>query len=209
MKTILKTLTFAAFGLLLSGCASSVYYKTELDPTASIGKNQKFGILYPENATIEDKKFGLSLSRAMIEKGFNLIDHGIADFIVTYEIDTKTYTGTKSYTSYEPTTSYTVGTVSGSSGSSWYGGGSKLTYAGTTTTDVPVSKSYEYSNSYKKIYVDILSRKTRGVAWSGFMSIETDQYDTNKDAMIDKLVDLIGKEYKGDLSVEATATNSK
>ncbi|MDD3602457.1 MAG: hypothetical protein PHZ17_03965 [Sulfurovum sp.] len=203
MSTLLKTLTFATAALFFSGCASSVYYKTELDPTASISKNQIFGILYPENATIEDKKFGLSLHRKMVEKGFNLPGHGIADFIVTYEIDTKTYTGTKSYTSYEPTTSYTVGTVSGSSGSSWYGGGSKLTYAGTTTADVPVSKSYEYSDSYKKIYVDILSRKTRGVAWSGFMSIEADQYDTNKDAMIDKLVDLVGKEFKGDKIVES------
>lgn len=203
MKTILKTLTFTVVTLFFSGCASSVYYHTELDPTADMSKNQKFGILYPKNATIEDKKFGLSLSRTMAEKGFNLTDHGITDFIVTYEIDTKTYTGTKSYTSYEPRTSYTVGTVSESSGSSWYGGGSKLAYSGVTTANVPVSQSYEYSDSYKKIYVDILSRKTRGVAWSGFMSIEADLYDTNKDAMIDKLVDLIGKEFKGDKIVES------
>lgn len=195
MKNFFSYIICLGIGLILSGCTSSVYFKTEQDPMYKIEHNKRFFVFLPKNPTIEDKKFMISLNDKLKKQGFNVVEKFPFDYAVFFTLTDKSYSGTSSYTSYVPTTSYTSG----------YVGSTYVT--GTTTSSKPVTNTYNYTNTYKKIYVDILSGKKNNegqyeTIWSGFMSSDIGDYDKNPNAMINELVKLIGKEYKGDIYVE-------
>ena len=198
MKNFITFLVISIVGMLLSGCASSVYYNTELDPTANITQSKKFRVVLPKTPTIEDKKFMMALNRELHKQGFNVAGtSGPIDYGVFFTLANKSYNGVGTYTTYKPTTSYSSGYVGN-------------TYvSGTTTSSVPVSNTYSYTNSYKKIFVEILSTRKNSqgsydTVWTGFMSIKLEEYEKNREAMVAQLVQLIGKEFKGDILVEAS-----
>jgi len=193
--------------IMFTGCGTSVYYHTELDPTTQVNINKKFWIYLPKkSSTIEEKKFASVLYSKMYHKGFNVSSDGKPDYGITFIIDERSYSGTSTYTSNEPTTSYTYGTISGpSSSSSWYGGTtSNYNYSSATYSTAPVAKTYSYTKTYKKIYVSVIDVRTEETIWTGFMSANIKDYDRNAAAMLEKLTELIGKEFKGDIFVNSS-----
>jgi len=181
--------------MLWSGCASSVYYKTELDPMYKIEKQKRIFVFLPKSPTIEDKKFMLSLKEKLKKYNFNVVDEYPMDYGIFFDLTEKSYSGTSSYTSYVPTTSYTSGYV-----------GNKYV-SGTTTSTKAVSNTYSYTNTYKKIYVDILNGKKNKqdkyeTIWSGFISTKKKKYEKNPPLILEELVKLIGQEFKGDIEIE-------
>lgn len=195
-------LTIFILASLFSGCANTVYLKTEMDPTHDFKKEAKMFVFPPKNPTIEDKKFMLELKSKLKNNGYNIADELPVDYAVFFVVDEKSYDNTGSYTTYVPTTSYTTG----------YVGRNYVT--GTTTSTQAVTNTYSYTTRYKKIYVDILStnKNVQGdleTIWSGFMSSEISEYEQNSDVMLDELIKMIGKEFQGDVSISTHGKSQK
>ncbi len=200
MKNKLLILISLLISITFSGCLHSVYYSTELDPTCNLKKENRFKVFLPKNPTIEDKKFMISLEKKLIKHGYNIVDNSV-DFGIFFTLTEKSYSGTESYTSYVPTTSYTSGYVGN-------------TYvSGSTTSTQAVSNTYSYTDTYKKIYVKVVSssKNEQGsyeTVWNGFMSTKIEEYNENPEAMLEETVKLIGSEFKGYIDVELD-TDSK
>jgi len=196
LKKAINFWVLLIFTVLLSGCASTVYFKTEQDPTAKIIKHKSFRVLL-NDPTIENKKFMILLNQELLEQGFKVSNDSSFDYAIVFYLDKKSYNGVNSYTSNKHSTSYTRGFVGNS-------------YVSTTTTSsVPVTHTYSYTYSYKKIYVEIVDT-TKGnkdnfpTVWTGFMSIDDEDYEKNRIYMITKLVELIGKEFKGYIEIDSS-----
>lgn len=180
---------------MLTGCTSSVYFNTEKDPMATILPNQQYKIFLPENPTIEDKKFFITLEKKMMLNGFNISQNYSFDYGVFFTLTDESYNNTGTSTTYIPQTSSTYGFVGN-------------TYVrSTTTTNTPVTETYNYTKTYKKIYVNIRSstKNKNGkyeIVWSGFMSSDIENYDRATADMVNQLVSLIGKDFKGNRTVK-------
>jgi hypothetical protein len=200
-RLLSKVVLSVLFTILWSGCASSVYYKTELDPMYKIEKQKKIFVFLPNSPTIEDKKFMLSLKEKLKLNNFNVVDKYPADYGIFFTLTSKSYSSNYTVPITTPTTSYSSGYVGGTY------------YSGTTTGSKTTYYSGTSRTTYKKIYVDIMNstKNSQGkyeTIWSGFMSANIEDYYENPNAMINELVKLIGKEFKGDISVELDKPNT-
>ncbi|GHV07508.1 hypothetical protein AGMMS50229_14480 [Campylobacterota bacterium] len=184
--------------MFLSGCATtySVYYETEMDPNYTISRGDTVCIIAPDNLTVEHKKFMAIIEKKLNSNGFNAIKpdanqnckHGLLSML-----DTKSYTHTGSYTSYNTVTQNHSG----------FAGGQY--YSGSSTTQVPTTQTYTSTSTYKKIYVDVVTRNAADkieTIWQGFASPTVDDYDYLAHCIINVMVRLIGSNTKGDLVVE-------
>ncbi|MDR1910891.1 MAG: hypothetical protein LBQ52_00900 [Helicobacteraceae bacterium] len=81
------------------------------------------------------------------------------------------------------------------------------------STQKPVTNTYSYSTTYKKIYLDIWGRKQgreeSEVAWSGFASQEIDEYNALSGCIVDVLIQLIGKNTNGNIEIERFCNKQK
>lgn len=191
MKVILFFATIC-MSLLLSGCASLIYYDTEIDPEHQISRQNNFIVFLPDNPTIEDKKIKRMLERSLVRNGYMNNSSIKPQYGVSFQVAEKTYSSVKSDTTTVPTTSYST---------SYVGSTPVVT---TSTQNQVVTDTYTVSHTYKKIYVRIFIKNENGfdTIWTGFTSSEIDEYEQNPPAIIDQLVKLIGKDFKDDIFVE-------
>ena len=181
---------FIAFitGLVLSGCASNVYFETEAVKYRGIDKSKRLGVVAPNNPTVEEINFQTDLKEALRKRGYNVVSQYPVDYQLLYSVNEKSYSGVATNTSFVNTTSTTTGYLGGVYG------------YGMTTSTVPVTNTYSYTNVYKKIYLQLGNEKI-GTIWSGLVAAESYDYDNTKDGIIEKIADLVGKNLKGYVSI--------
>ncbi len=187
------SLLFVAFlSLFLSGCTSSIYYNAELDPSHSINQRANFRVFLPKNPTIEDKKIKVMLEEALIRHGYMNNPNIQAQYGIFFQTLEKTYTSTQNTTDKVPTTSYSTTYVKG------------VPVVTTTQEEQVVARTYTVSNTYKKIKVYLVVKNDEKLeeVWTGFTSPELDTYKENPAAVIDQLVQLMGKDFEDDIFVE-------
>lgn len=191
----MKYLFLLILSLLFSGCSFSTYFLTENDPYIKFNKQKSIYVFEPENPTIEDKKFKIMLVDSLKNKGFIINEQLPADYGLFFYVNEKSYTSVDTSTVYVPQTSYSSGFVNG-----------RYAY-GQTTTNTPVTSTSTVTNTFKKInYYLVNAQKdekgNRNTEWTGFTSTNKDIYYKNPKIIVDKLVELIGTEYKGDIYFE-------
>ena len=196
----MKYITIFIVALFFSGCSFSTYYKTELDPSSNFNKQKSIIVFSSENPTIEDKKIKLALIEELKKQGYTTKDNLPADYGLFFYINDQSYTETNSFTTYAPQTTY---------GSAYVNG--KYVY-GQTTTNTPVSNTYTSTRTYKKINYYLVNSipgldGKRNTEWSGFTSTDADYFAKNPNGVVEKLVSLIGKEFKGEIYIEDKSSN--
>lgn len=197
MSKILRSTILVIVSILFSACSirTEVFYETEMDPMINISKHHRFKIFLPNNPTIEDKNFMYKLKNKLQLNGFIVVpENSLAEFGIFFTLTEKSYSHTTTDTTYKTQTTNTYGFI----GNAYV--------SGQSTTQVPIAKTYSYTKRYKKIYIDIVAKKKEGmgneIVWSGFMSANLDDYDKDTFDMLNELIKLIGKNYKGDIYIE-------
>ncbi|AAP77828.1 DUF4136 domain-containing protein [Helicobacter hepaticus] len=166
---------------LLSGCSTTAYYKTQQNRYYHIDEQESVFILEPTKSNMEDKNFAKLLSHTLKNNGFKLSESAKCGF--TFSLQEPTYKNVGSYTIHNS-----------------YGG-----Y--TSSIPTPQIIYYTYNTKYKNIYLDFAcldANNTLEHIWEGFASATLDEYNANKEKMIDNLVVLAVDNYEaydGSLSI--------
>lgn len=184
-----KLFLLGIFTLMFTSCSNSVYYTAETLPNTKIEKGKIIKVYVPDTATIEEKKMKVLIENKLVENGYKIDNEYAFNYILIFKLTEESFTSTKVETDYVPTTQYSTGYVNGK-------------YTTTSTlTQVPDTTSRTVINMYKKNYFK-LGDGSRNEVWVGFMSVDKYKYDANTENMINGMIGLIGKDYKGYLDIE-------
>lgn len=180
-------------GFMLNACATA-YYSTESDPQAVFDKTQPLTIFINQPTTITDKKFGLLLGDLMVENGFNIVNFNMESqetpCFITFSMNTTSNQRTESYTTYHTSTTYISGIFTGNT----YNPGT------TITTTTPITNVYTDTIIRKNIGISIFcetENQESSQVWYGFVSANVDDYKNYEKNIMQNLIDLIGKDFKG------------
>lgn len=188
MKTLnLVALLFVT--LLFTSCSNSVYYTSETLPNTIIDKEKGLSVYVPDNATSEEKEMKIILENILKQKGYN-VNGSIPYYVLIFELSEEVYNSTKIQTDYVPTTSYSTTYINGNA------------IKTNTTSQIPNTYSKTVLNRTKKNYLTIGDYKST-ILWDGFMSAKQDEYNENTEAMMNGMLSLIGKDFKGFIEIES------
>ncbi len=190
-----KCILVFSFIFLLFGCASKVYVKTELAPRVQIPQDSTFCIVVMEHNTIEEQKALVLLETKLKYSGYRIIQNSIeADYYFAISMDTPSYNSTYSM----PITIPSTTTQSG------YVGNSYLTTTSTSseTTYVPVTETYSFKKNYLNLFTYDKSTEKSRIVWSSFTSINSKEYKSYEDQIMEIVVNLLGKEFEGDIELK-------
>ncbi len=194
------------------GACSSVYYSTQLDPQISFDPQEPLAIYIGSNPTIKDKKFGILLAETMVEQGFGILGFNVerqeSRCFVTFSLDVSSSSYTGSYTSYQTRQSSTY-----IPSSSYTGYGFNPGRTVTTTTSIPITNVYTVSIVLQNIGIAVHclmdESETPSMIWFGFLSADISIYEKYQLDIVKYLVGLIGKEFKGDVSLTKLRANKQ
>jgi len=189
MQTI-KFLILTILAFVFTACSSTVYYTSEVLPDTKIDKNKFVKVFVADNATIEEKKMKSIIEKKLIDNGFKIGDSTNFDYVIVYKLTEDSFTTTKVETDYVPTTSYSTGYVNGQYTSI------------RTVSQVPDTYTRTINNTYKKNYFKMGDLRQIAI-WEGFMSVDNEEYISNTENIINGMIELIGKDFKGHIEIKA------
>lgn len=172
---------------MIGGCAP--IYKTT-STGYDIDKTKPVSVFLLSDPKPEDGFFAKILANSLRKNGFNVSDNGECGF--AFGLDEPTYAYQGSYTTYN--TSNVTTNTSGYVGNTYFSGNT------TSKITIPQTHHYTYYQTYKKIYVSFACLDKNNKAdyiWEGFVSARIQQYDKNKEAIINNLTELVGITYNG------------
>ena len=175
-----------------------VYYSSETDPQSQLDKTKPLAIYLKQPTTIADKKFGLLLEELMVENGFTITNFNTdgqkPPCFITFSTDISSYQQTNSYTTYHTQTTYISGSFIGNS----YNPGT------TITTTTPSTNFYTDIILHKNIGISIFCKNKNGEdsqIWFGFVNADIEYYENYERNILQNLINLIGKDFKGEIDV--------
>lgn len=175
------------FCCLFNAC-STAYYSTQTDPQNYFNKQEPLTIILRETPTITEKKFGLLLGELLAENGFNVNGFNMqiekTNCYITFSMDISSSQNTKSYTTYYTNTTYISGRA--------------------VTTTTPTTNVYTTHNVTKSIGVSIFCKDNQNKnsqIWFGFVNADIDDYSKYEKDIIQNLIGLIGKDFKGKIDI--------
>lgn len=186
---VLQLLILFLLTLVFTSCSNSVYYTSETLPNTIIDKEKSLSVYVPDSATIEEKKMKIMLENILKQNGYN-VNGSIPYYVLIFELSEEVYNSTKIQTDYVPTTSYSTTYINGNA------------IRTNTINQVPNTYSKTVLNRTKKNYLTIGDYKST-ILWDGFMSAKQDEYDENTEAMMNGMLSLIGKDFKGFIEIES------
>lgn len=199
VRSTFRLFLFIGLSFMLSACATA-YYKTESETKL----NKAYPILVApanENSGAEEKNFKKMFELSLAKYGYTLHNAQKNNMqkpcVLLFSLTEPTQDMIGSYTTYRNQTSNT--TVRGFVGNTYVYG------TGQTTTRTPQTHVYSYQVTYKDIYASIgcPSGSEYSVIWSGYMSAELDDYDSNRENAISNFVRLIDYDrFKGKLRID-------
>ncbi len=175
--------------VLFAGCSNNVYYTSDMLPDTKVDKNKNVKVFVSDDATIEEKKMKSMIEKKLIENGYKVDSSKTFDYVIIYKLTEDSFTTSKVETDYVPTTSYSTGYVDGK-------------YTTTSTiSQVPDTYARTITKIYKKNYFKMGDLRQIAI-WEGFISADKPVYDNNTDDIIDNIIKLIGKDFKGYLEID-------
>jgi hypothetical protein len=87
----LKFITLACVLAIIPGCATYVDIISRTDVNYQVWPTKKVAVFYDEEATIEERNFWYAIVDEMKKAGFNFVEPGNYDYILTYSISDFSY----------------------------------------------------------------------------------------------------------------------
>lgn len=179
----------------LSGCVNRVYYHTEVMSDFRYQSSKGIYIFLPKDPSTEDKKLLSYLAQAIKKKGYDQVSTYPFDYAMFFKL----YDDSNISTFSSPITTSTTSYSSGNTDKTYYSESTKRD----STSHIPVTDTGKFINIQVQLYN--ATKNFRGkydLLWSGHTGIDEYQYHKNPQAIIDVLISLLGKEFKGDLPVK-------
>ena len=182
----------------LSGCVNTAYYHTEVIPDFRYQSSKKIYIFLPKDPSTEDQKLLSYLKQAIKKKGYNQVSTYPFDYAMFFKLYDDSNISTFSAPITTSTTSYSSGNTD------------KTDYTESTkngsTSHIPVTDTGKFINIQVQLYNAVKNIFGKyDLLWSGHTGIDEYQYNKNPQAIIDVLISLLGKEFKGDFPVNLDA----
>ena len=202
MMRFLHNFLFVLYCLFFSACATTAYYTAQTDPQITFDKQEPLTIILEETPSVTDKKFGLLLGELLVENGFYINGFNMqvakTKCYIAFSINTSSSQHTRSYTTYDYNSSvtYIPGTFTGSS----FNPGRTIT----TTTTTPNTKVYTVTSVRKKVSVGVYckdSQNRNSQIWFGAVGADISNYEKYEKNIIQNLIQLIGKDFKGKIEL--------
>ena len=166
--------------LPLAGCVDNVYFLTEAGPDYRQMVSKKIFILLPKNPTIEEQKVGRYIESVIQKIGVEPV-HDLSSS--DYRLVLSVYDDSSTIISMLPMTSPTTSDSSTTN----------------TPTYMPVVSTYisiQIYNSQKRL------QGNENIVWSGRASALNQKYYENPQAIVDKLISLIGQDFRGHIFIK-------
>jgi hypothetical protein len=181
------------FIFFLFACASKVYVKTEFAPKEQIPHDATFCIFVLDQNTIEEQKALQSLETKLKNLGYQTT-RDPAEYWFAITMDTPSYSSTFSM----PITSPSTTKHSGYVGNTYYSG----TSTSSQTTYIPMTSRHSFKKNYLTLYKYNFSTKNSRIIWSSFTSIDSKEYKSYEDQIMEIVIGLLGKDFEGNIRLK-------
>ncbi len=180
--------------ITLSGCTNMMYYHTEVIHDFTYQSSKGLFVYLPKDPSPEDQKLLSYLEQAIRNKGYHQVQTYPFDFAMFFKFFDDSNISAFSAPITTSMTSYS------------YGNKDEAYNAESTksvrSAHIPVTDGGKSINIQVQLFS--ATKNFRGkydLLWSGHTGVKEDQYHKNPQAIVDVLISLLGKGFKGDLPV--------